>query len=266
MKPGSKVWKKFMAKLYGIGAAVVIIGALFKIQHWKGADGMLILGLGTEAVIFFFSAFEPIHEEVDWTLVYPELATGEHSDDKNDRARKHGGSVTEELDRMLEEAKIEPELHASLGEGMRALSTQAGQMNDISGATVATKDYVENVNSASARMGELSDSYSKAAEVVLGIASAGSAGDAAGTQLTKMSENLSDLNSMYELQLESSRTKLAATNEVFAGIEKLMSNLNDSVDDTEKYKHNIAKLSKNLSALNTVYGNMLSAMNVNSNG
>ena len=176
MKPGSKAWKKFMAKLYGIGAAVVIIGALFKIQHWKGADIMLILGLGTEAVIFFFSAFEPIHEEVDWTLVYPELATGEHSDDKLDRTKKHGGSVTEELDRMLEEAKIEPELLASLGDGMRALSTQAGQLNDISGASVATKGYVERVNSASAKMGELSDTYSKAAEAVMGIATSSAGG------------------------------------------------------------------------------------------
>jgi len=70
----SSGWKNFMAKLYGIGASVVIIGALFKIQHWNGAGLMLAIGLFTEAVIFFFSAFEPLHEEVDWTLVYPELA------------------------------------------------------------------------------------------------------------------------------------------------------------------------------------------------
>ena len=69
----SKKWKNFMAKLYGFGAAVVIVGALFKIQHWPGAGLMLIVGLGTEAVIFIFSAFEPLHEEYDWTLVYPEL-------------------------------------------------------------------------------------------------------------------------------------------------------------------------------------------------
>lgn len=69
----TKKWKLFMAKLYGFGAAVVIVGALFKIQHWPGAGPMLILGLGTEAVIFAFSAFEPIHEDLDWTLVYPEL-------------------------------------------------------------------------------------------------------------------------------------------------------------------------------------------------
>ena len=70
----SSGWKNFISKLYGLGASVVIIGALFKIQHWPLAGEMLTLGLLTEAVIFFFSAFEPLHEEVDWSLVYPELA------------------------------------------------------------------------------------------------------------------------------------------------------------------------------------------------
>ncbi|HDP75293.1 MAG TPA: gliding motility protein GldL [Bacteroidales bacterium] len=69
----SRKWKTFMKYLYGWGASVVILGALFKILHLKGAGTMLFLGMGTESIIFFFSAFEPIHEEVDWTLVYPEL-------------------------------------------------------------------------------------------------------------------------------------------------------------------------------------------------
>src|SRR6188508_22519 len=92
-------WKNFMAKLYGWGASVVIIGALFKIQHWKGAGIMLTAGLGTEAVIFFFSAFEPIHEEVDWTLVYPELA-GMHDDDKRGKEKKKD-PVAQYLDKLL---------------------------------------------------------------------------------------------------------------------------------------------------------------------
>jgi gliding motility-associated protein GldL len=109
MKPGSKKWKKFMAKLYGWGAAVVILGALFKIQHWKFAGEMLTVGLSTEAIIFFFSAFEPLHEEPDWSLVYPELNSGEKSEDGHDRIEDKG-SITEQLDHMLEEARIEPEL------------------------------------------------------------------------------------------------------------------------------------------------------------
>ena len=258
MKPGSKAWKKFMAKLYGIGASVVIIGALFKIQHWKGADIMLILGLGTEAVIFFFSAFEPIHEEVDWTLVYPELATGEQNEHS---PGGRVGSMTEELDKMLEEAKIEPELIASLGDGMRKLSTQAGQLSDISEASVATNDYVSKVSNASAKMGELTDTYSKAAETIMGITDSSEGGANAGTELSRMTSNLSNLNEMYELQLESARSKMSAADEAFSGIQTLMDNLNASVNDTERYKENIAQLSSNLSKLNTVYGNMLSAMN-----
>ena len=93
MKPGSKAWKKFMAKLYGIGAAVVIIGAMFKIQHWPFASLLLVVGLSTEAVIFFFSAFEPLHEEPDWSLVYPELALPEDAKKnlQNSHSRNHGG-------------------------------------------------------------------------------------------------------------------------------------------------------------------------------
>lgn len=265
MKPGSKKWKKFMAKLYGIGASVVIIGALFKIQHWKGADIMLILGLGTEAIIFFFSAFEPIHEEYDWSLVYPELATGEHADESS-RALTTGGSITEQLDTMLEEAKIEPELLASLGEGMRNLSTQAGQLNDFADASVATSTYVDTVNSASQSMSTLTDSYSQAAEAIAGIANANDAGSNAGEQLSIMSNNLMELNSVYEMQLNSTKEKMAQSNEIFEGINNMMNTLNESVEDTRRYKDGMAELSRNLSSLNTVYGNMLSAMNVGNNG
>src|SRR5690606_13332291 len=101
MRPGTKKWKLFMAKLYGIGAAVVIVGALFKIMHWPFAGPMLIAGLGTEAVIFFFSAFEPLHEDPKWELVYPELALA-HDEDfdlhayldvKGESGLVHGGGA-----------------------------------------------------------------------------------------------------------------------------------------------------------------------------
>ena len=88
----SSGWKSFMAKFYGIGASIVIIGALFKIQHWTGAGLMLAVGLCTEAVIFFFSAFEPLHEEVDWTLVYPELAG--IPDEEPGRVQAYGGGYS----------------------------------------------------------------------------------------------------------------------------------------------------------------------------
>src|SRR5450755_1167645 len=103
MRPGTKAWKNFMAKLYGIGAAIVIVGAMFKIMHWPGAGPMLVVGLSTEAVIFFFSAFEPPHEEVDWSLVYPELS-GMHGAEGEEpkELEEDKGTVTEQLDNLLE--------------------------------------------------------------------------------------------------------------------------------------------------------------------
>ena len=264
MKPGSKVWKQFMAKLYGIGAAIVILGALFKIMHFPGAGPMLVVGLGTEALIFFFSAFEPLHEDLDWTLVYPELATGEQREGGTNL--QAGGSVTAQLDGMLAEAKIEPELIASLGDGLRTLSSQASSLSEITEASVATNDYVNSLSTAASKMSELTDTYSQAASSILGIANSSEGGANAGDELTKMTHNLTELNKVYELQLESTRDKLKATDDVMSGIERVMMNLKDSEEDTLKYKDNIKDLSANLSKLNTVYGNMLSAMNINSNG
>lgn len=257
MKPGSKKWKAFMAKLYGIGAAVVIIGALFKIQHWPFAGLLLTVGLLTEAIIFFFSAFEPPHHEVDWTLVYPELATGEHRESAPVAVDK--GSITEQLDRMLEDAKIEPELIASLGDGMRTLSTQAAKLQDITDASVATKEYSDSLRGASNKVGELADTYSKASEALTGLSQAQANGASTGEHLQRMTRNLEELNSMYEVQLK----ELSNSTQLYSGITELMRNLSDSVEDTKRYKENISELAGNLSALNTVYGNMLNAMNVN---
>ena len=81
-------YKNFMAKLYGWGAAVVICGALFKILHWPGANIMLMVGMFTETIIFFFSAFEPLHVEYNWALVYPELAIAEEPAEPTKREKK----------------------------------------------------------------------------------------------------------------------------------------------------------------------------------
>jgi gliding motility-associated protein GldL len=256
MKPGSKRWKQFMAKLYGIGAAVVIIGAMFKIEHWPGASVLLVVGLTTEAIIFFFSAFEPPHEEPDWSLVYPELAHGhgDHSADKKKVGKK--GSVTEELDRMLEEAKIEPELIKSLGDGMRNLSTQAHQLTDITGAAAATNEYSTSLKTASEKVSLLTDDYVKASESLAGIRENAHAGNSAGQALQDMNNNLNSLNSMYQLQLQ----ELEKSRDMYTGINDLLGNLRASVEDTRRYKENIADLAENLKALNTIYGNMLNAM------
>jgi len=164
---------------------------------------------------------------------------------------------------MLTSAKIEPELIESLGTGMRSLSEQAQGLSEITGAASATNEYVDSLKGATGKVSELSTAYESASESLVGLTAGAEAGKSAGESLEQMSTNLTNLNEMYELQLRSSREKLEAANEMYAGVADMMENLRDSVEDTKRYKTNIAELSDNLTQLNTVYGNMLAAMNVN---
>jgi len=269
-RPGSKSWKQFMAKLYGFGASVVIVGALFKIQHWPGAGPMLIIGLSTEAVIFAFSAFEPLHNDPKWELVYPELEEHEEEADEAHEeiaeSTSDGGAeelpITEQLDNMLEEAKIGPELIESLGSGLRSLSDNASKLSNISDASVATNEYVESVRGAATNVKELSGNYAKASESLASISMSSEDGSNYADSLRSVSAKLQELNSVYDMQLQGSREQMETTKQFYAGISELMGNLQASVEDTKQYKENIAELSSNLSALNRVYGNMLAAMNM----
>jgi gliding motility-associated protein GldL len=279
-RPGSKSWKDFMAKLYGIGAAVVIVGALFKIMHWPFSGPLLVVGLSTEAVIFFFSAFEPMHEEPKWELVYPELAvhSDEHEDDdqdheaieeSSDRDSKEELPITEQLDNMLEEAKIGPELIESLGVGLRSLSDNAGKLSNMSDASVATSEYVDSVRSAASSVTALSQTYSKASESLASISMSSGDGNDYADSLRSVTSKLQELGGVYDAQLQGSKEQMESTNQFYNGITELMSNLQSSVEDTKRYKESISELSNNLTALNRVYGNMLAAMNVggsNNNG
>ncbi|MDG1439477.1 MAG: gliding motility protein GldL [Flavobacteriales bacterium] len=279
----SKKFKTIMKYVYGYGGAIVIIGAMFKIQHWPGATIMLIGGLGIEAVIFMLSAHEPLHEELDWTLAYPELALG-HSDDDDSSAslpEKSDESVVEQLDNMLAKAKIEPELIESLGSGMRNLSENAGKLGDISSASDATNEYVENLKGASEKVdalggayeqassqisekaNSLGEAYSKAASSIEEFTNMSGGDSNFGEQLDKVSSNLTQLNNLYEMQLEGVSSLSKASEDMSTGITSIVNNLQSSVEDTQKYKETMSDLTSNLAALNSVYGNMLSAMNVN---
>jgi len=312
-------YKKFMAKVYGFGASIVLIGALFKIQHYPGASIMLIIGLLTEAFIFFFSAFEPIHEELDWTLVYPELA-GLDEIEENISVKKtnqQDGTALQKFDELLEKGKLGPELFEKLGSNLAALNTNVTSLGDISNANVATESYVANINkaagSADSLAGAFSSSASKISQTVDNItesskqtaesiiasgsksseliaksaqetasiiessgksyqqlleglnANFSSIGDnskAQAVQQEALTKNLAALNAVYELQLKNSSTNLEATEKITHGINSIMTDLKSTANDVTLYKAEISKLSQNLSALNTVYGNMLSAMSI----
>lgn len=246
MKPGSKGWKNLMAKMYGIGASVVIIGALFKINHYPFASEMLIVGLGTEAIIFFFSAFEKPHEEPDWSLVYPELATPADGPKP----------PTRQLDDMLAKADINEDLLNRLGDGMRHLGDQAEKMGKAADISTAAQDYGDSLSEASTRVKELAQNYAQVSESLTGLKDAGEMGEAVGTAMQQMSSNLTSLNEMYSTQLE----QLKVNSQLYSSMGELVKNLGESIDDTKLYKDNIAELSKNLASLNTVYANMLNAM------
>ena len=382
----SKGYKNFMAKLYGWGASVVIFGALFKINHYPGADIMLIIGLGTESIIFFFSAFEPPHVEPDWSLVYPQLAGIYHGDEAGaSRAIAGGDSVTQELDDMLSKAKVGPELIESLGNGLRNLSETTSKLSNISDASLANDQYVNTIKKATESATTLTESYSKTAqtldnsaqiskeqytnmkavadnaanlsgvysqvsdtlkneisvnqeltESIAGVAtsakkfvqrytesteilskttetlvSSASQGHNYNQQLEKVSSNLAALNAMYELHLQNSNAQmentmkyndiaeklvnalgetatntgkfkenLSALNKILEqqvksttaqvgdsdkmhdSMQQFLTNLQESVERTSHFKMEVDSLAKNISALNKVYGNMLSAMNV----
>ncbi len=246
-----------MPKIYGIGASVVIIGALFKIMHWPMAGFFLVVGLTTEAIIFFFSAFEPSHFEPDWTKVYPELAD---EAPKRRVEKKAGGSVTKKLDHMLESAKIGPELINSLGKGMKGLSDSVSQMSTISNAAVATNEYAKNVQTASKSLVDMNKSYSSTVSAMSEMANASKDAKAYHDQVVAVTKNLSSLNSVYEMELKDANSHLKALNKFYSSMAAAMENVTEAGKGTEQFKGELSKLTGNLTNLNKVYGNMLAAM------
>ena len=157
----SKAWKSGMAKLYGIGASIVIIGALFKIEHWEGASEMLIIGLGTEAFIFLMSAFEKPHADPKWELVYPELAV----EDGEPAPKK----PVDQLDDMLKDAGVDNAVLSRLGDGMRHLGDQAMQLSEVTDAAAATSEYGGALRTATEKVNGLTDTYAQVSESLTGL-------------------------------------------------------------------------------------------------
>ena len=271
----SKGYKNFMAKLYGWGAAVVIIGALFKINHWPGAVPMLILGMGTEAIIFFLSAFEPPHVEWDWSLAFPELAgigmpdeTSKLTTGKGNQTMLSSDPLTQQLDKMLSDAKISPELIDRLGSGMQNLADSAQSMNNMASATAATDQFVSNMDGAAQAAGKLLDSMKGAPEAVSTLtniynetAEAMKGGDVNyAEEMKRMASKLATINNMYEMQIKNNASQVAASKEIEERIQAMMKNFADSAQGAMKYKEQVDALARKVSELNNVYGNMLAAM------
>ncbi|NJB36649.1 MULTISPECIES: gliding motility protein GldL [Flavobacteriaceae] len=204
----SKSTKKLFNMAYGLGASVVIIGALFKILHWEFGPltgGLLLaIGLITEALIFAIAAFEPVEEEVDWSLVYPELAGGEPKKAQKKEAaevKEAEGILSKKLDEMLKEANIDSQLFSSLGESIKSFEGAAKNIAPTTDAIQHTKKYSEELSQAATQMESLNSLYKVQLESASRQASINeevvqNAG-ALKEQMQSLATNLSSLNGVY---------------------------------------------------------------------
>ncbi|RAI86952.1 type IX secretion system motor protein PorL/GldL [Algoriphagus yeomjeoni] len=256
----AKFYSSIMPKVYGIGAAVVILGAMFKILDWQFANLMIGVGLSTEALIFFLSAFEPKSEEVDWSKVYPELAGDAPAAPRAQRVVAGGDQVSQKLDEMLSKAKVGPELIESLGKGMQNLATSAEKMGNLSDAAVATNEYATNVKSAAKTLVDMNASYSKTAAALTEMSAASQDAKAYHNQVVTVTKNLSALNSVYEMELQDANSHVKTLNKFYANMTAAMEGLTEAGKETQAFKTELSKLNQNVSSLNKIYGGMLSAM------
>ncbi len=197
----SKSSKKLMNMVYGLGAAVVILGALFKIMHWPFGNLMLIVGLITEALVFTVSAFEPVDDDLDWSLVYPELAGGSKRDKKDKEKETPEGLLSKKLDDMLKEARLDTNLMSSLGESIRNFEGAAKGIAPSVDAIQGTKKYSEEMATAASHLESLNSLYKVQLEssAKQAEANAQTAEHAARLQeqMSNLSSNLSSLNGVY---------------------------------------------------------------------
>jgi len=248
-----------------LGASIVILGALFKILHLGGIWGnyMIGAGLGVEAFLFALTGFFPPKPEPAWERVYPELREDFDGELPKVSARPAAvdTSSTASLDKMLTDAKIGPELIESLGNGLRTFSDKVAAISNVADVSTATTEFTGKIKTASASFDGLNTAFGKATAQLVEMGNSNIDSEAYHTQVTALAKNLSALNAVYELELQDSSAHLKSMNKFYQNLSLTMNNFNESMEDSKQFKEEVGKLAKNLSSLNAIYGNMLSAMN-----
>lgn len=239
MNPNNAKWLNFFVC---IAASVVIIGALFKLQHWRGADVALILGLSVEALVFFVYAFVP---DTSAPLT-PAVAAGT--------------PALTGMDKMMQEADITPANLQRLSENFQKLGTTVDKMRDIGDVVSATGDYTQKTREAATAIGNVTQAYTNAATTISSLNSASESTKHFHEQMQGMTKNLASLNAIYELELQDTNNHLKAMNSFYSNLLNASQAMDGSIDDAKKTQEQIGQLAKNLTNLNTVYGNMLTAM------
>ena len=253
--------------IFAFFAAVVILGALFKIRHWPAADEMITLGLFSEVVVFLVMAFMvPPPEEPHWQRYFPDINV--HPDlDPNFKPTpltlpggNSGNPALTKMEDMLRDADITPANLGRLSDNFKKLGTTVDKMSEISDVVAATGDYTAKTKEASLALGQMKDAYVGAANSIQHFNQAADGTKQFHEQVQVLTKNLSSLNTIYELELQDTNNHLKAMNKFYSNLTQASEAMQGSVDDAKKAQEQIAVLANNLGRLNNIYGNMLSAM------
>ncbi len=245
----SKSTERLVNVIVCVGAAIVIFGAWQKITHQELADFFLTAGLITEAVIFVVYAFLPppgseMHAIAE---ALPKLAGG-------------SSSSVDKMDKMMKDADITPANLARLGEGFKKLGTSVENIADVSDVIKNTSDYSAKTKEAAQALDQVKHAYQGAATTLAHFNTAADSTKQFHEQVQVLTKNLGSLNAIYELELQDTNNHLKAMNSFYGNLVQASQTMQGSVDDAKKAHEQIARLAGNLSNLNTIYGNMLSAM------
>ncbi|QVY64969.1 gliding motility protein GldL [Polaribacter sp. Q13] len=210
----SKSYKKTMNFIYGMGAAVVIVGALFKIQHMSlgpvTGGMMLTIGLLVEAAVFAVSAFDTPEDDFDWSKVYPELGEDRFKAEKVEKEEAGAqGLLSQKLDNLLKEANIDASLMTSLGNSMKNFQGAAEGLSAASESISSTNKYNEQVSMAAVQMETLNNLYKVQVENT--------------TRQSELNGAVVENTEKLKIQMESLAKNLSSLNGVYGGMLSAMS-------------------------------------------
>jgi gliding motility-associated protein GldL len=233
-----------------IAAAVVIWGALQKLLHTAWADFFLKVGLGTEALVFLIYGI--------LYLYYP--AIDDHQVQLAGASVPKGNPALKSMEKMLEEADINPANLGKLSAGFQKLGTTVEKMSEISDVVKATGDYTEKTKEASKALDAVKVAYTNVASSATSFNNASEGAKVFHEQIQVLTKNLSSVNTIYELELQESNNHLKALNQFYGKLNEASAAMNNTANDAVKAKEQISALANNLGKLNQIYGNMISAM------
>lgn len=272
--------KRIVNFTYGTGAALVILGALFKIQHWPFAGFMLSVGMITEAFLFALSGLEPPHKQYDWSLVFPVLGYGQHGDDENLKmalpavAGVAGAVSSVEPDKAASLANInsisEDDVR-KLSDGIKRLGDTATQLNSIADASVVTNTYIKAISGASDAASSFANSQNdlklttenliqSSRNVTSSMVGISDVSKGYIDKISGITQSLSSINSLYEVQLKNIGVQNNTLGSLNMELDRIKFSLESSAREAEFYKEQSAKLTQQINALNNVYGTMLNAI------